>query len=210
MRTIARLAPLLVVLALPGCGKEVVVGGQKEVDTYATGDGTPEGSPSLAPSYAVAPGGGGPVATHIAGRAQGTVTFDARVSLVAGAGAPEPVNLAASPAVVRIDGHDTTFVAGGRVPRVRYTAVRVAFTRVRAGVASGLVIGGVSLTGEVRVNIATGDSIVVEVPLALDDPEADEELLIDLDASAWLPAANPATRLVAATAFRNAVKVRRL
>lgn len=207
MRTIATLA-LLLPLALAGCGKEVVVGGQKDVDTYATGDGTPEASPSRAPAHALAPGGAGPRTTHIAGRAQGAITFDAKVSLVANGGAPQPVNTAPASATVRVDGDDTIFVASGRVPATRYTAARVVFTQVRANVTGGLVIGGVNLTGEVRVAIAPGDSIVVEVPLAL-DADTDDTLLVDLDASAWLPTANPATRLVTAAAFRNAVKVRK-
>lgn len=205
MSRLCALAALGAALLVGGCGKDLVVGGQRDVDTYATGDGTPEGgaapAPALAPSLARAPGG--PAATHVAGRAQGTVAFDATVELVEG-GAREGAG--SGTATVRIDGHDTVLVARGRVPEARYTAVRVTFTRVQASVASGLVIGGVNLTGLVTVAIAPGAGLVVERPIGnLGD---DDDLLIDLDASAWLSAANPATRLVPGAAFSGAVKVR--
>ncbi|HYJ77998.1 MAG TPA: hypothetical protein VEW03_00150, partial [Longimicrobiaceae bacterium] len=181
---------LLLVLGVAGCGKEVVVGGQKEVDAHATGDGTPEGSPARLDASRTLVFADGPSATHIAGRAQGTVSFDARVSLVAGGSAQ--VNGPAS-ATVRIDGHDSVRVARGRVTAAGYTAVRVVFTRVTTNVTGGLVIGGVGLTGQVDVFIAPGDSIVVERAVSLGGEEEDVRVLVDLDASAWLSAANPAT-----------------
>ena len=198
---------LLLLLGTAGCGKELVVGGQKEVETHATGDGTPEGaaSASRAPALALAPAGG-PLATHIAGRAQGTVTFDATVEVIAAPGGAQPAGGSAGE-VVRLDGHDTTLVARVRVPEGSYTAVRVTFTRVTANVTSGLVIGGINLTGQVNVAAPAG-GIVVERPVSLGGPEEDVRVLIDLDASAWLLAATPATRVVAATAFQNAVKIR--
>ncbi|HSU14204.1 hypothetical protein [Longimicrobium sp.] len=206
MKTHARwaAAALLLAMGLGGCAKEVVVGGQKHVDTRATGDGTPEGgaSGSRAAAYDLAP------ALAVAGRAEGTITFDAKVSLVTSTGSVVPLNSSLATAVVRIDGSDTVTVISGDVPAARYTAVRVAFTRVQANVTSGLVIGGTSVTGLINVSITRGDSIVVERAVDLGAPEADVRLLIDLDASAWLSAANPATRLVAAAIFRDAVKVR--
>ena len=200
-------AALLLVIGLGGCGKEVLVGGQKHVDTSATGDGTPEGNASRAPAFALAPADGPNAATAIAGRAQGTIGFDARVSLVTPGGDLVPL-ADATGTTVRIDGGDTVHVASSGVPANRYTAVRVTFTRVQANVTSGLVIGGTSVTGLLTVSILPGDSIVVDRAVDLGAPEADARLLIDLDASAWLGAANPVTRLVAAATFRDAVKVR--
>ena len=198
----------LLLLGAAGCGKEVVVGGQKDVDTYATADGTPEGgaSASRAPALSVAPAG--PLATHIAGRAQGTVSFDARVALVSVAGARAEINRTPITTALRIDGHDTTFVASSRVPEDSYVGVRVTFTRVMANVTSGLTIGGANVTGAVSVNIAPGDSVVVERQVALGPGDADVRVLVDLDASAWLSTASPVTRLVPASAFQGAVKVR--
>ncbi|HEX8696718.1 MAG TPA: hypothetical protein VF746_30145 [Longimicrobium sp.] len=208
MRTKHALLALLLLTGAAGCGKEVLVGGQKDVETRATGDGTPEGgSPSRAAAYALAPGG--PATTHIAGRAQGTITFDARVELVSATGAAEDAGGPAS-ATVRIDGHDSVFVARGSVPGDQYATVRVTFTRVTASVTSGLVIGGIDVTGVVNVSILPGSSIVVERQVDLGGPDEDVDLLVDLDASAWLGATNPATRIVAAAAFQSAVKVKRL
>lgn len=209
MYTKHALLALLLLAGAAGCGKEVLVGGQKDVETRATGDGTSEGgSPSRATAYALAPPGG-PVTTHIAGRAQGTITFDAKVELVSTTGAAEDAGGPAS-ATVRIDGHDSVFVARGSVPGDQYATVRVTFTRVTANVTSGLVIGGINVTGQVNVAILPGSAIVVERQVALGGPNEDVVLLVDLDASAWLGATNPATRIVAASAFQSAVKVRRL
>jgi hypothetical protein len=210
MKTHARwaAAALLLAMGLGGCAKEVVVGGQKHVDTRATGDGTPEGgaSGSRAPAYDASRSGA--LAAAVAGRAQGTLTFDARVSLVTSGGAVVALGSGPRTATVRIDGGDTVAVVAGDVPPARYTAVRVAFTRVQASVTGGLVIGGTGVTGLLNVAIAPGDSVVVERAVDLGAPQAGARLLIDLDASAWLSTANPATRVVAAATFRDAVKVR--
>ncbi|HEX8903525.1 MAG TPA: hypothetical protein VF771_01645 [Longimicrobiaceae bacterium] len=200
-------AALLLMIGVGGCGKEVVVGGQKHVDTGATGDGTPEGSASgaRAPAFALSPAGGISAATA---RAQGTISFDAKVSVVTSGGAVVPLSGSPATATVRIDGSDTVHVVSGDVPAGTYTAARVTFTRVQANVTGGLILGGVGATGLFTVSILPGDSIVVQRAVNLGAPEADVRLLVDLDASAWLGTANPATRLIAAAAFRDAVKLR--
>jgi hypothetical protein len=200
-------AALLLVMGLGGCGKEVVVGGQKHVDTGATGDGTPEGSASgsRSPSFAMTPA---PSTLAPSTRAQGTITFDAKVSLVTTDGGVVPLGSAPATVTVRIDGGDTVRIAAGDVAPARYTAARVTFTRVQANVTGGLVIGGIGLTGLLDVSILPGDSLVVQRAVDLGGADADARLLVDLDASAWLGTANPATRLIAAAAFRDAVKLR--
>lgn len=204
MKMMRPLAALLAgMMALTGCGRELVGGGARNVDARATGDGTPGGSASVAPAYAIAPGGG---PSYQANGINGSITFDARVSLVRNS-TPEP--LGTGTATVSVNGRDTVTVASGRVARVDYPVARVVFTRVTANVTSGLTIGGTSLTGRVDVAIAPGDSIVVERPVSLGDRNDDATLLIDLDASAWLGLANPLTRIVPAAAFQSAVKLRR-
>jgi hypothetical protein len=96
-------------------------------------------------------------------------------------------------------------VAARPVPAVAYTGVRLTFTRVQAEIASGLVIGGVGVTGTVDVAIA--GSLVVERSVPMLDADADYAVLIDLDASDWLAAANPASGIVPAAAFSGAVQV---
>jgi len=190
---------LLLVMAAPGCGKELVVGGQKHVDARGTGDGTPEGNASMAPAFDRAPAAGPSLA---AARAQGTITFTAKVELLTADGQAVALG-SAQTATVKIDGTDTVTVVSGDVAAAHYTAVRVTFTSVQANVTGGLVIGGVSLTG--LVSVAPGN-VVVERAVDLGSPEASVRLLIDLDASAWLSAA--IDRVVPSSVFQGAVKIR--
>lgn len=201
MRARTALALLLVMVA-PGCGKELVVGGEKHVDARSTGDGTPEGSASMAPAFNRTAADGPSLA---AARAQGTIIYAARVELLTADGAAVALG-PQTPATVKIDGSDTVTVVAGDVPVQSYTGVRVTFPSVNANVAGGLVIGGVSLTG--NVTVGTGEAVVVERAVDLGSPSASVRLLIDLDASAWLPAANPTTRVVASSVFQSAVKIR--
>ena len=192
------------VLALGGCGKDFVAGGARDVEVHATGDATPEGSASAA-RMSLAPADG--PRSLSAAAAQGTIAFDARVSL-ASANRAEAVNRTPASTSVRIDGRDTVRLTTGEVPLGSYDRVRIVFTRVEADVTSGLVIGGVTFTGRATVSIAPGDSIVVERPVSLGGQNDDVRLLVDLDASAWLTSTNFVTRLVPAAAFQGAVKVR--
>lgn len=194
---------LIVVLALGGCGKDFVAGGARDVEVHATGDATPEGSPSAA-RMSLAPSDG---PRSLSAAAQGTITFDARVSLVS-SNRVEEVNRTPASTAVRIEGRDTVRLTSGEVRQGSYDRVRIVFTRVEADVASGLVIGGITITGRVGVGIAPADSIVVERPVSLGDEDDDVRLLIDLDASAWLASTNVVTRVVPPAAFQSAVKVR--
>ncbi len=209
MRSILRLLWLfLAAVAATACGGEVVGGGfDGEVRTFATGDGNPPASSSLAPAAAeptaaVAEQQIGIVPT-------GTISFDAAVTLVSQAGQEVPLTQGTTTAVVRIEGTDTALVAQQGVRAGSYTLVRVVFTRVTAEVTGGLVIGGVPLLGPVTVAIGTGGSVVVERPIQLTiEPLTSHSLLINLRASAWLPATNLLARTVPAAAFANAVEVR--
>lgn len=208
MRTMTGAAALLFGLAAAGCNGELVGGGVRDVDAVATGDGGQGGSASMAMAPRMSLQPGGTVAFQSAGLS-GTVTFTARVELVRGESAVA-LNPAPASASVRVDGGDTVHVASRRVPERRYGVARVTFTSVTANVSGGLRIGGVSLTGRVDVGIPVGDSVVVEMPVDLGGSDDDATLLIDLDASSWLAAANPATRIVPASAFRSAVRLRGL
>lgn len=204
MRSKPWMGLMLLLAALAGCSKELVVGGYKQVDGNATGDGTSEGgSPNRAPSFTRL-GDGTQLA---AARAQGTIAFDAKVSLVTSDGRVAPLG-SATTSTVRIDGGDTVRVASANVPAGRYTTVRVAFTRVQANVTGGLTVGGIAFTGLANVTLAPGDSIVVQRAVDLGGSTASTRLLIDLDASAWLPSVDRVSRLVPSATFRDAVKVR--
>jgi hypothetical protein len=198
-RCAAALAALTMFLA--GCSGELVGGGQREVDAQATGDGTSGGSAALAPRFSLADGETAFQANGISG----TISFDAKVVLMRG-GSAELIGTGSN-RVVAANGSDTVQVASATVASVDYPTARVTFTRVQANVTSGLDIGGINVTGQ--VNVALGDSVVVEMPVDLGDEDEDATVLIDLDASAWLTAANPVTRVVSSSAFAAAVKLRR-
>lgn len=187
----------LLLLAVPACGGEAVAGGQRDVDVKATGDG-----PGAAPARV--PGGALP-SSAAAAAVQGTVTFTSDVRLVDGGTATVGRGTAV---VVRADGGDTARIVRGPVPAGGYASVRLVFREVDANVTGGLVIGGVAFTGSAEVDIAPGDSLVVERAVAVPLGDADVELLVDLNAATWLAATNPATRRVAAAVFAAAVQVR--
>lgn len=197
-------AALASTLLLSGCGKEIFVGGQKEVEAVAVSDASSGSSQSSAGASSFV----APLASRSGfsgGQPQGTVTFEARVSLVTSGGVVVPLNRDAATGTVRIEGTDTARVARESVEDVTYTRARVTFTRVAASVTSGLFIGPISVTGEIRVGIAQGDSVVVERPVEIRG-RAKQTLIIDLDASEWLGQSSGG--VVSTTAFRSAVDLR--
>jgi hypothetical protein len=188
----------LLLMSVPACGGEAVAGGQRDVDVQATGD-APGGSPTRLSD--------GPArSAAAAAMVQGTITLTSDVRLVDGG----TVTVGRGSGVqLRADGGDTVRVTTGRVPDGAYSSVRLVFRDVDASVTGGLVIGGVSLTGSIEVEIAPGDSVVVERAVAIGAGDDDIRLLVDLNAATWLSAANPVTRRVPAAAFAAAVQVRK-
>lgn len=201
MRAGIRSAAVAALLLLGGaaCGGEVVGGGQTgEVETVATsGDGT-----GARASATPVPG----AAATQAGPA-GSVEFTAAVALLRAGSGGEEVLTGGATTRVALGGADSARVALRDVPAGTYDRVRVSFSRVTADVAGGLVIGGVSVTGTVNVALAP-QPLVVERPLSVVVREGERRrVTIDLRGAAWLGATNPATRLVPAAAFRDAVAV---
>jgi hypothetical protein len=191
-----RLALFLALLASAGCGREVVGGGQKEVETVAVGDATPDGSASRAALASAAPLPGG------AAIPLGTLSFTATASLVAEDGSVAPVTDGPRQVAVRLDGGDRATVSRRTVPDVSYVRARVAFTRVTAEVTGGVL----GVAGAVRVNIPPRDSVVVERVVAIPAGSARAVLVVDLDASRWLVGA--VGGLVSPGAFAAAVRLR--
>lgn len=187
-------ALLALLLALGGCGREVVGGGHKEVETVAVGDGTPDGSASRAPaSSRTAWSSAVPL---------GTLSFTAAVSLVAEDGRLVPLTVGPQQVSVRLDGGERAFVSRQAVPDLDYVRARVAFARVGADVTGGLP----GIVGAVRVNIPAGDSVVVERAVAIPAGPSRATLVVDLNSSAWL--AGAVGGLVSPGAFAAAVRVR--
>lgn len=93
------------------------------------------------------------------------------------------------------------------VPAARYTALRIVFTEIEIEVESGLVIDGVPVVGDLEVELEDATLTVLR-PLSLDlDDGGRAELLVDLNAEAWLVAADPDLRRIAEEVFAQAVTV---
>jgi hypothetical protein len=110
---------------------------------------------------------------------------------------------------VRVDvrGRQEADVVRRRVPAVHYDALRIIFTEIKAEVDSGLIIDGVPVVGEVRVELENA-SITVDKAIDLDVAEGGSvELLVDLNTETWLRSADPDLRRVAQAIFRDAVTV---
>lgn len=170
------------VLLLGGCGEELVVGGGRDVEVHATG---------------AAPG-----------TAAGTVTFTAAVRLVEAGGQTAPSVPETRTATVRVDGADTVQVAAFRGFASRsYQVVRLTMRDVQAQV-TGLVTGGGEVSGTVRVGTSAGAVIIVDVPVSIPAGTTPLDLLVELNAGAWLAAADPVTLVVPPSTFADAVSVR--
>lgn len=204
-------------LVLAACSGEVVGGGQRDVDSYATADGGSPGSPNLLPAGARSadPAGGSSTApdgfSSFRGQlltAQGTVSFDARFSLVAAAGGATRLTEETETVVVPLPGGgDSVLVSREAVPDLQYSHVRVEFSRVAANVTGGLSLGGAPFTGTISVAIAPAP-LTVDVPVTLSEGGDDVTVVVDLDASSWLTAADPVTHVVPTSVFAAAVKAR--
>lgn len=198
------LTVLIASVLLTACGRDVVVGGYRgDVRTMATSDDTEGPSAARAP---VEPANAS--ASPVAGRAQGTIELTASAALLDEAGREVPLTEGLATGRFRIEGADSVRLGERSVPAGRYGRVRLRFARVAAEVSGGVVVGGVNLTGPITVGIP-GAPLVVEAPVDLVvEPGAPRTLVLDLNADAWLPSADPLTRVVPPASFTAALRVR--
>lgn len=93
------------------------------------------------------------------------------------------------------------------VPAAQYSQMRIVFTDIRVDVADGLIINGVPVVGEVRVELKD-TALVVTRLLNLDIGDGDSVfLLMDLNANTWLQAVDPVLKVIAEEVFGDAVSV---
>ena len=93
------------------------------------------------------------------------------------------------------------------VPATQYSQVRIVFTDIRVEVADGLIINGVPVVGEVRVELKD-TALTVTRPVNLDIGDGESVfLLLDLNANTWLQAVDPVLKVIAEEAFGDAVSV---
>lgn len=198
-----------------GCGN-LTAGGVGEASVAVSGDAAGEQSavsrsrPALAAAWAplsLLPRAG--FAARADDEPEGEVGVEFRIFLVRQDG--ELVPLSDREIRVQVEfpgGTEARPVRRRIVPAETYRGVRAVFTEIEAEVDRGLVIGGDPVTGPVEVELDDG-SLAVEESVELTVPDGGEvELLLDLNSAAWLRAANPAVRRVAANIFRNSLRIR--
>lgn len=190
---------LLAALLLGGCsGRELLAGGQAEVEAAATDDA--EGTSGSRTGEGIA------FSTAPAAVPSGTLEITASVSLLDANGGAIAITEGFSTVQLGIAESDTVRLGRETVPSGTYSAARIVLSRVTANVTGGLLVDGVPLLGEVHVAIGS-EPLVIEAPVLLVARQGElSTLVVDLNAAAWLSAADPLTRLVPAAALRAAVE----
>lgn len=152
--------------------------------------------------------GGAPSFSHAT--ASGTIDFRARVYVQSStSGWVELTNNAAGSGSVDASGHGSALAfASSRVSAGSYNRVRVVFEDVDANLSGGLQVSTGLLTGSVSVNLESDGQVVVEREVNVSASSgAAAQVVINLNADAWLNQANATTRTVSEASFRNAVAV---
>jgi len=200
------LATLL--LGSAACGNVTVGGLTAKVTIDVSGDAA---DPLPAPSMSMGTTGPLPASASAASiddpdEEEGTVEADFLLYLVSESGTEH--QLGADDIRVRIDLQGQTEmkpVDRQLVPALRYTELRIVFTHIKAEVEAGLVVGGVAVVGEVRVELE-GQALAVSRAIALDVSDGGTaDFLIDLNAQRWLDAIDPVTQTVDRTVFASLI-----
>jgi hypothetical protein len=180
-----------------------------------TGEGAPptaSAPTAAAPTERTAPSAamliGGPAANATI-QVDASVTTDVRVYLESDGDGEIELTSGVQSVVVGTTGSSELKVAARRLDAGTYVRARVVFSRADADVRSGLTIGGLAITGTVRVGISTQNPVEVEKTVNLQlEEDGTAAILIDLNATTWLLATSPVDRTVARTAFASAVEIR--
>ena len=203
-------AALVCSILLAACGN-VTPGGFSRVGVDVTGDAE-EPAPAAEPQMSVA--GDGTEAISAASPTlaigddlpRGEVRVRFALSLVDQDGAVTTLD---DDVRVRVDleGRDEADAAEAIVVAATYTEMRIVFTEIRAEIESGLIVDGIPILGEIRVELQDV-SLEVSRPVAITLGEgARADLLIDLNAPAWVAAVDPITRTVDPTVFASLIAV---
>lgn len=202
MRRIAKTVVAgVLALGLAACEDTAGPGGEATMRVSARGDGGPAASRVA---------GDGTAFSQALGSAEGTVEFRARVYVRTEAGSwVELTRRSAERVTVDASGRgEAKAFATAGVRATGYDRVRVVFEDVKANVTGGIRIGTGVLSGLVTVDLRSDGRTVVErgvdVELAAG---GSAELLIDLNADAWLNQASAQSNTVSEAAFESAVRV---
>lgn len=188
--------------ALAGCSEATgPSGGDSTVRVAAIGDDA---------SASQQQGAQGATYTQALSGAEGTVTFRARVYVRSDAGTwVSLTERAAQQATVDASGRGGAQVfATSAVSAGSYSRVRVEFEEVRANVTGGIRIGAGLLSGTVRVDLEGDNRVVVEREVDVRaEAGATTQLLVNLNADAWLRQASAQSQTVSEAAFQSAVAI---
>jgi len=191
-------------LILTACGN-LTGGGFGEAAVVVSGDHEPAPpSPAIVASKTPA---AGPALADEEEEPEGEVEIDMQLFLVDDLG--HQTQLGGDELRVKVDLQGVIPEEAARrfVAAVHYSELRVIFTKIQAEVEAGLVINGIPILGEVHVELENVHLEVVR-PIDVDLQEGEAvELVLDLNAPAWLAAVDPLTQTVDATVFASLVGV---
>jgi len=201
------LATAAIAITLAGCGN-LTMGGFGSATVIVSGDapdlnqslsvvGTPSGLAPSSPATASGSSSNDP---------EGQIEVDFLLYLVSETGAATRLG---EEVEVRLDlrGDTEADAIEQQVPVARYTSLQIVFTDIRVQVDAGLIINGVPVTGEIRIEY-DDVTLLVEKTIDVDVSEGGAvELVIDLNAPAWLEAVDPTTATVDASVFADLLAV---
>ena len=202
-RRIRRAAAVALSLTLAACGN-FTPGGFSRVSVGVSGDAE---DPAPVSGTSAMTAAGAPAAADGDGAPEGELRAEFDLFLVSQDDRVTQLNQDIVRVRVDLRGREEIEAVERLVEAGTYTELRIVFRAIRAEVDSGLVIDGVPVIGEVRVEL---EDLGLEVsrPLGLTLAEGDRaDLLVDLNAAAWLQAVDPSTRLVDPSVFGTLIDV---
>lgn len=188
-----------------GCGN-LTAGGIGEARVVVSGD-APGASAALVEARtppAHAPGG----SSHEEEEddPEGEVEVEFTLALIADDGAAVPLGSETLQVEVDLQGEFEADALTAQIPASAYTGLRVTFLEIDVQVDRGLVVGGVPVTGFIDVELEGELVVTRDLTLVVEDGGV-VELLVDLNAPAWLQAVDPVTKVVDPSVFAALVTV---
>ncbi len=112
--------------------------------------------------------------------------------------------------IVPLEDPTPVVVARAQLPSGEYEAVRTLFGRIRVHVERGLVVNGVPVVGEFRVEVGTDGILVMEERGVRVERQEILPLLLEMRARRWLPLVDQERRVVEGPDFRREFRIRTL
>lgn len=192
MKTHRRAATLSLLggLLSAGCGN-VTPGGVGAATVVVSGDHQPATpSPSMAALALASP----PAPSSHGNQPEGEIQAKFSLFLVSESGAVTRLGPEEIEVHVDLQGKaEGDAVRDQPVAATLYTELRIIFTDIKVEVEGGLVVNGVTILGEVRVEL-DDVALLVTRPISLDvPPDGSVVLVMDLNGPAWLEALDPTT-----------------